>query len=78
MSNFYITKDICIRHGDGWGFKVSADGDEQVIGIAYQELVEGKLDGNLAWEDIDTIGGLWKESAEMLARALIEVSELGA
>lgn len=70
MSDFYIEKSITVGHGDGWRYVIHIDDDPPVISIRYQEFYDNK------WNDKECICGLWKESAKMIANALIELADM--
>lgn len=69
-SNFYVEKIVYVAHIDGWRYAITMCGEPQEISITYQELKDGD------WVDKETICGLWKESALMIANALKELSVL--
>lgn len=73
MSNFAIDKKIYLTHSDDeFRYVIYTEDDPATITIEYQERsgVNGK------YTTINKIDGIWKDSAELIANAILELNKI--
>lgn len=75
MPNFIVDKKIYLTHQDyEFRYVIYTEDDPSTITIEYQERSQ-PLDGG-KYCTINRIQGIWKDSAELIANAILELNKI--